>query len=148
MRSRFVALTVAVVLVHLAVSLGHGWAHVNIPVPSTPAQNVFILVVITIAPLVAMWLALNRRTGAGAAVLALSMLGSFLFGVAYHYVIRSPDHVSHVPPGVAGSLFRATALALAIVELAGFLVGVLGFMRASRAGGAHAGELTPRAPGH
>jgi hypothetical protein len=112
MRSRLAPLAAVVVLVHLAVSLGHGWAHATIPVRNTPAQNTFILVVITIAPLLAGWLVLRERAAAGAALLAVSMLGSFAFGVAYHYVVQSPDHVALVPAGGAGSVFRATALAL------------------------------------
>ena len=147
MRSRLAPLAAVVVLVHLAVSLGHGWAHATIPVRNSPAQNVFILVVITIAPLLAAWLVMRGRAAGGAALLALSMLGSLVFGVAYHYVIQSPDHVAHVPAGDAGSVFRATALALAVVELAGLWIGALGFMRGSASGSAHAGDFAPRTPG-
>jgi hypothetical protein len=38
-RTRFVTLAIAVVLVHLAANLAHGWAHLTIPVPNTPAQR-------------------------------------------------------------------------------------------------------------
>ena len=147
MRNRFARLAVAVVLVHLAVNVAHGWAHMTIPVPNTPAQSAFIILVIGLAPLIAGWLVIRGRVAAGAALLALSMLGSCLFGVAYHYVIQSPDHVTHVPAGTAGSVFRASALGLAVVELAGFAIGALGFVRGSGAGGVHPSELTPGAPG-
>ena len=146
MRTRFVTLALAVVLIHLAVNRAHGWAHLTKPVPNTPAQNAFIIPVIGIAPLVAAWLVLTGRITAGAWLLALSMLGAFLFGVAYHYVIQSPDHVSHVPGGTAGSVFRASALGLAVVELAGFVVGAFGVGRAQPADRARTAELTPRVP--
>ena len=146
MRTRFATLVVIVVLVHLAVNLAHGWAHLTIPVPNTPAQNAFIIPVIGIAPLVAAWLVVKGRISAGAFLLALSMLGSFLFGVAYHYVIQSPDHVAHVPAGDAASVFRGSALALAVVEAAGFLIGALGVIRASGAGREPAGARGARAP--
>jgi hypothetical protein len=38
-RTRFGTLTVAIVLVHLAVNLAHGWAHLTIPMRNTLAQN-------------------------------------------------------------------------------------------------------------
>jgi hypothetical protein len=52
------------------------------------------------------------------------MAGSLIFGVAYHYVVISPDHVSHIPPGDAQGLFRTTALLLVLTELFGVVVGL------------------------
>src|ERR1043165_9661672 len=45
------------------------------------------------------------------------MLGALIFGACYHYLIISPDHVAHLPPGDARSLFRTTALLLEITEI-------------------------------
>jgi hypothetical protein len=59
------------------------------------------------------------------------MAGSLIFGVIYHYVIVSPDHVSHLPPGAAQGVFRLTALLLVLTELFGLVVGLLG-LRSNR----------------
>jgi hypothetical protein len=47
------------------------------------------------------------------------MFGSLLFGVYHHYILVSPDHVAHLPAGDSQGLFRLTAAAMAVVELAG-----------------------------
>jgi hypothetical protein len=129
-RDRFATLAVAVVIVHLAFNVAHGWAHLVLPVPTSPAQNAFIIPVIGIAPLGAAALVLRGRARAGAWLLAVSMLGSLAFGVIYHYVVDSPDHVAHVRDGAAGAVFRASSLGLALTELAGVLVGGRGVIRA------------------
>jgi hypothetical protein len=85
--------------------------------------------VITVAPLVALALVWLRRTPAGFALLALSMLGSLIFGGYYHYIGISPDHVSHLPPGDAQAMFRFTAVLLTVTELFGVIVGVIGLRR-------------------
>ncbi|MFQ5526344.1 MAG: hypothetical protein ACE5GX_08800, partial [Thermoanaerobaculia bacterium] len=54
------------------------------------------------------------------------LLGSLAFGVYYHYVNISPDHVAHLPPGDAQGLFRWTALALPAVEACAAAVGLVG----------------------
>jgi len=73
----------------------------------------------------------TRLARAGLVLLVISMAGSLIFGVAYHYVVISPDHVSHLPPGDAQGLFRSTALLLVLTELFGVAVGLLG-LRESR----------------
>jgi hypothetical protein len=57
--------------------------------------------------------------------LLVSMLGSLIFGICYHYIIISPDHVAHLPPGEARFTFRITALLLVIIETIGVLVAAL-----------------------
>ncbi len=54
------------------------------------------------------------------------MAGSLIFGVYYHFVAVSADHVSHLPPGEAQGLFRLTALLLAATETFGLAFGLLG----------------------
>ena len=50
------------------------------------------------------------------------MVGSLVFGFLYHYIIISPDHVSHLPPGTAQGMFRLTAVLLIVTEALGVLV--------------------------
>src|SRR5262249_40503983 len=92
--------TVAV-LVHLVVSIVHGRAHDQLVVGLSNWQNTYVMTVIVVAPLIAMALIWTRYAHAGLVLLVISMAGSLIFGVAYHYIVISPDHVSHLPPGDA-----------------------------------------------
>src|SRR5215813_8391902 len=116
--------TVAV-LVNLIVNMLHGRAHATLGVGLSSWQKVYVGVVILIAPLVAMVVLLwTRYDRLGLWLLVVSMAASLIFGVVYHYVVISPDHVSHLPPGEAQGLFRVTALLLMLTELFGVVVGL------------------------
>ena len=105
---------VAVVLIHLVISMVHGLAHDRAQVPLSYAANVFVYVVILAGPLVGLAVAWwNRR--AGSWVIALTMTGSFVFGVVNHFLLSSPDHVAHVDPQWR-PLFTVTAVLLAVTE--------------------------------
>jgi hypothetical protein len=60
------------------------------------------------------------------------MAGSLIFGAIYHYVIISPDHVSHLPAGDAQGTFRMTAVLLILTELVGVAVGLWALRRSNR----------------
>jgi hypothetical protein len=113
------------VLAHLVVVLLHGQAHTRLGVGLTNWQQLYVLTVIVLAPLVALVLSLTRFASAGLWLLFLSMLGSLIFGACYHYLIISPDHVAHLPLGEARALFRITALLLLVTETFGVVVAVL-----------------------
>ena len=108
-----------VVLAHLIVNLFHGQAHTSLGVGLNSWQQIYVIVVILLAPLVAFGLSLTKYLRTGLWLLLLSMLGSLIFGASYHYVIISPDHVAHLPAGDAQRLFRGTALLLVITEALG-----------------------------
>jgi ACR3 family arsenite efflux pump ArsB len=130
-RRNIVLLSTVSVLVHLVVSIIHGRAHEGLAVGLSSWQNMYVLIVIVIAPLIAMLLIWTRLARAGLVLLVISMAGSLIFGVIYHYVVISPDHISHLPPGDAQGLFRTTALLLVLTELFGVVVGFWG-LRESR----------------
>ena len=111
-----------VVVVHLIVSVVHGQAHTSLGVGLNTWQQAYVYSVILLAPLVALALAFTRHVRASGWLLLVSMLGSLIFGFCYHYVIISPDHVAHLPPGDARFAFRVTALLLVIVEAFGVVV--------------------------
>jgi hypothetical protein len=117
------------ILAHLVVVVFHGQAHTRLGVGLTDWQQQYVLIVIVVAPLIAFVLSLTRYAKAGLWLLFASMLGSLIFGVCYHYIIVSPDHVSHLPPGEARGLFRATALALLVTETFGVGVGATALRR-------------------
>ena len=107
------------VIAHLIINLLHGRAHTALEVGLTSWQQVYVITVILLAPLVGLALSWTRYKRAGLWLLLVSMLGSLVFGACYHYIIVSNDHVSHLPPGDARGMFRITALLLLITEAAG-----------------------------
>jgi hypothetical protein len=123
--------TVAV-LAHLVVNVLHGRAHENLNVGLSAWQNIYVITIIVVAPLIAMLLLWTRYARLGLLALVISMAGSLIFGVVYHYVVVSPDHVSHLPSGDAQGLFRTTALLLVLTELFGLVVGLLGLRSNTR----------------
>jgi hypothetical protein len=119
------------VLAHLVVNILHGRAHESLGVGLNTFQNIYVFGVILIAPLIAMLLLWTLYARTGLVLLVISMAGSLIFGAIYHYVVVSPDHVSHLPPGDAQGVFRMTAVLLILTELFGVVVGLLG-LRSNR----------------
>lgn len=119
----------AIVLAHLVVSLVHGYAHAQLGVGLSTWQQLYVLLVITVAPLVALVLLWARQTRLAFVVLTISMAGSLIFGGYHHYVLVSPDHVSHLPTGDEQGMFRLTALMLVGTEILGVIFGLLGLRR-------------------
>ena len=124
--SRLAWAVTAVVLSHLAVNLLHGRAHTELGVGLTSWQQFYVVVVILMAPLVALLLLWTKYSRAGLWLLLASMLGSLIFGACYHYILVSSDHVAHLPPGEARGLFRVTALLLLITEGLGVVAATVG----------------------
>lgn len=122
------ALAVVVVL-HLAVTLAHGWAHSAAAVPLGGVALAFVIVVIQAAPLIGLaWMWKNSL--AGARLIGLAMSASLLFGLINHFVISSPDHVNHVTPQVR-PVFVSTAIMLVLTEAAGSILGLTARTRAT-----------------
>lgn len=123
---RRIALVVTlVVLAHFVVNVLHGQAHTKLGVGLASWQQVYVITVILLAPLVALGLSWTRYVRAGMWLLLGSMLGALVFGAIYHYVIISEDHVAHLPPGDARGLFRVTALLLLVTETIGVIVAAM-----------------------
>jgi len=133
MKDNLLRLSVAVVLVHAALTLPHGIAHVAEHASLSAAASAFVAIVIVIAPLAALGLLLRRRRRLGGMLLLTSMLGALLFGLVSHYVLPGPDHVASVPAGSWQLLFQLTAGLLALSEAIGALVGALILYRFSQA---------------
>ena len=119
-------LAIAIVLLHLAVSVPHGVAHSDLHIAMLLWQNVYIWLVITLLPLVAAVLIWKRRR-VGFLILLLSMAGSFLFGIFYHFIAAGPDNAITLPAHAATRAFQVTAMLIALTEAAGFIIGLLGW---------------------
>jgi hypothetical protein len=115
-----------VVAIHFVVVLLHSFAHDHLSVKATPAQLAFIIPVIVVAPVLA-GLMLLKFEKAGIILLTASMLGSLVFGVYYHFVADTIDHVAHVArlqPQYWAQMFEVTAYLLAISETFGTALGL------------------------
>jgi membrane-associated HD superfamily phosphohydrolase len=110
------------VLAHFIVVVFHGQAHTRLGVALSTWQQVYVLTIIVIAPLVALALLFTRYTEAALWLLLASMLGSMIFGILYHFIIISPDHVAHLPAGAARGSFRVSAQLLTVTEAIGVAV--------------------------
>jgi hypothetical protein len=121
---RSVTRAIVMVVMHFVGAVVHGAAHLHYEIPMEPWQKVFIVVVITIAPVVAGVLLWRGMLRAGAWLLLFSMGGSLLFGLMFHFFLLGPDHVSSVNMQGWGATFQATAFLLAVTEAVGMLAGV------------------------
>jgi hypothetical protein len=132
MKTRTLKLTaLAVVAIHFVVVVLHSIAHQTLPVQATAGQLAFIVPVIVVAPLVAAVM-LPKFEKAGMFLLTASMLGSFVFGVYYHFIADTIDHVAHVAqrePFFWSQMFQITAYLLAISEALGAAVGLISLFR-------------------
>ena len=120
-------LMAAVVVVHFVVAGVHGVAHVGAGVALTAAQLVFVVVVITAAPVYGLYRHYRGPGAQGAAILVASMAASLVFGWFFHFVAGTPDNVTRVEPGVVGdwaTAFDSSAYIVACIELLGTLLAV------------------------
>ena len=112
-----------IVIVHSVVALWHGVAHLSIPVPLTGAQMAFVGVVIVALPLIGAGMLWTDRKTTAAWLIALSMLGSLIFGLANHFMLESPDYVMEVPAHAWRYTFVLSAALLAVTESIGAVLG-------------------------
>ena len=118
-------LGILVVIVHAIVTIPHSIAHTNLNIAMDTWQNIYIFLVILIVPIVATVLIWKRRPS-GFMLLTISMIGSLLFGVYYHFIAIGSDNVFTLPASSWAFTFKLTAWLSAITELAGAVVGLLG----------------------
>ena len=122
--SRSAKHSTAIVVAYLLVNVVHGLAHRELHVGLAPLASIFVIVVVLISPLIAMALIWRAAKRLGFILLSLSMFGSLLFGLYYHYLAVSPDHIHSQPYGGWGTTFVLTAHLLLITEAIGTYVGV------------------------
>src|SRR5262249_62092185 len=97
----------------------HGSAHTELGVALSAAQNLFVYVVIVLAPLVAVALLWTRYVTLGLWLFLIALCASLVFGVYYHYVFVSPDNIHHLPARTAAphAPFALTAPLIAMLDL-------------------------------
>jgi hypothetical protein len=111
-------------MVHGLLLLLHGIAHQELHIYLPLLKYVYVYVVIVFAPILATIMLWTKRSWLGALIFFLAMIGSLVFGVYHHFVLISADHVCYAPQGEWLSVFRTTAVMMAIVEGAGCWFGI------------------------
>ena len=122
--NRSAGYSTAIVVAHLLLNIAHGLAHRELRVGLAPPATIFVIVVVLILPLLAMWLLWTPEKRLGLILLSFSMFGSLLFGVYHHFLAMSADHVRSQPTNPWGLAFVLTAYGLSITEAIGTYVGV------------------------
>lgn len=117
-----------ITIFHFIVAGIHGVAHQIIPVPLSILQYLFIILIITIAPIVAVVLLQKESFDNGMVLLFGSMLGALVFGIYNHFIVISLDRISQIPATNWGKVFQITAYLLMILETLGALIGLWGLI--------------------
>jgi len=119
---------VLVVTFHFVISLVHGVAHSSLHIGMKLWQTVYILLVITLLPLISGFL-LWRALRGGFFLLLISMLGSLIFGGYYHFIATGADNVASLGLHSWAPAFQVTAVLLSLTEVAGVLTGLFGLLK-------------------
>ncbi len=114
-------LVVLAACLHLLAVGFHAAAHHLAAVPNTPGQIVYIVLVVILAPILALVMIGRRMVRAAALLLGVALVGSLVFGVAFHYVLHSPDLVATVT-GHGSGLFATTSGILAVTDGVGVIL--------------------------
>jgi CHASE2 domain-containing sensor protein len=118
-------LGVGMVLLHLLIVTPHSIAHTVLHIEMNSWQNIYILLVILLAPILSALL-LWKRSKLGFILLTVSMAASFVFGVYYHFIAVGPDNVASLHEGPWATTFSTSAVLLAAIELFAAVVGLVG----------------------
>ena len=121
-KSEPVALAVVATL-HLIAQGIHSYSHTVASVENSLPERLFILFIVTVLPWIAIFVSWRFDVGKGAALFALAMVASFLFGYSLHFVIDGPDLHSRVVEQYR-SVFFHSAAGLALLEFSGFALGL------------------------
>jgi hypothetical protein len=105
--------------VHFAVLVAHGSAHSHLSIGVNTWQKAFITIIIFVVPLVATMMLWSRWRKLGVMLLGLSLAGSLIFRVSYHFAVAGPDNALGHYHSPWGSAFLVTAILLALTEAAG-----------------------------
>jgi hypothetical protein len=95
-------------------------------------QLAYVTAVIYFAPVVTVILLWSRFRQAEARLLLASMAGSFVFSLAYHFVVAGPDNVFALHPGEWRIPFQVSVALLLLVDGIGCLVGIWALNTLSR----------------
>jgi hypothetical protein len=125
----------AVVVLATVANILHAVSHAGQGVMSLEAwQWAYVVGIIFLAPIVAAVLLWTPYQMVGVWLLLASMAGSFLFDLAYHFLIPGPDNVFTLQPGAWLAPFWVSSVLLVAASGLGTLVGGWAVGRLSRSG--------------
>jgi hypothetical protein len=117
---------VIIIVTHLAVATLHGVAHEVLAVSAGGRAGLLVVAAaVYVGPLLALAGLIGGRRTASALTLSVSMGAALVYGLTFHYVLRTLDHVALAPRGPWGDVFRSTAAVIAVLEACGLAAGVL-----------------------
>src|SRR5207247_2078350 len=103
------------VLAHFLVTLVHATAHFALQIVPVGLDLAFILGVILIGPLVALVI-LRFNPPLAAALLAVLMGASFVYGLVSHFLVPGPDKVGFIRSTTSNVRFLDTPHALVLLQ--------------------------------
>ncbi len=112
------------VIVHAVIAIFHGISHGGAGVALSFFGYSYVSIVVFLAPLLALLLLNMRLVQWGAWLLFFAMLGSFVYGVSFHFILLGSDNMTQVPLGAWNLPFQWSAVLLAISEAIGVGVGI------------------------
>jgi predicted membrane channel-forming protein YqfA (hemolysin III family) len=115
---------VAIAIIHVFMVIIHGTAHLKLPVPISVFQAAFVVIVILLAPIVAIYLLQTPWDRVGIWLWLFAMLGALIFNHFYHLIQVSSDNLSQIPATQWGEVFRVTAISLEAIEGLGCIVAI------------------------
>lgn len=117
-------LLTVIVSVHTLVAALHGLAHQQMGVSLSTFQFDYVVWVVVIAPITAIVLFWAGFRPVGLVLLLVSMAGSLVFGLYYHFWATGPDNTLMLPEVPGTSFFQATAVSLAVLEVLAYSLGL------------------------
>jgi Ca2+/Na+ antiporter len=120
---------ISILVIHALVGIIHKVAHLNLAIDLSTRQELGVLLIFVLAPIVTLFFLWTNRLRWGFLLLLLTMAASFVFGSVNHFVLITEDHVFHAPRGELRWLFQGTAYLLAVLELMGMAVGLWGVIQ-------------------
>jgi hypothetical protein len=137
-RIPLVQYAILIVLAHTMISGLHSIAHREIGIGISDVQSTYVFSVTLVMPIAAaimLFLNNSKIQRAGAWLLFVSMLGSLIFGLAYHAVLPGSDNIGKVVHGPSfdnTALFASTTIILLIIEVIGSWVGAIAICRLAK----------------
>jgi hypothetical protein len=117
---------IAILVIHAVVGIIHKVAHLNLAINLSSRQEIGVLIIFVIAPVLTLAFLWTNRLRTGFLLLLLTMAASFVFGGVNHFVWISEDHVFHAPPGELRWQTQTTANLRAGLEINGMAAGLWG----------------------
>jgi hypothetical protein len=135
--NRLESILIALVLGHLVAVVTHSIAHSALQITPGPADIVFIVAVIMVAPVVVLPV-LRFHSLLAFGLLVVAMVAAFAYGFQAHFLVPGPDRVALASSDPWTLAFVVTAATIGALEIAVVLVAATLFSRTIR---------TPSGPG-